>query len=251
MILNFLKNAICITTLLTFVVGTCLPIDIHGTYSFSSVDRDAIFGRCRYKRIKKKAKRLVNSVEGFKKGEKSIDEVNLQLNSLKNTASKAFSNNLKVQEIMDMANHKIDEFLERLLEDAPNKIHHTSDFQFAVNTKTLNALGLIEQYESIQYFLANLYEYESNQESIQDSIQLFHDLTSDWLLKSYHGTGSNNLDEFESKVLFAYVSIFCGCLLAMIPTPLTEAAGASLISGGLYVLGDHKFEELDNRNHNH
>jgi len=117
--------------------------------------------------------------------------------------------------------------------------------------------GLPSRYDSISLFLNDLQNYEyaegnSEFEEYEEVINLTVEnivLTQEkWELGKSKDESKNQLKKLEAKILFAYVSVFCGCLLSIIPHPVTRSAGASLISGGLYVLSEDEFVNRDQIN---
>lgn len=256
MFLKSSNKAITVVVLSTFLISSAVPTNVNSTSIENLTDKEAVFGWCRLKRIRKKTKRLVKSIEKLKNGETSVEEVTLEIASLKKTANKAFKKNYKIQNIMHIANRKIEEFMYSLLHEESEHISNKFEGNFTKEAELFGSYDLQNQYESIQSFLSDLQNYEDfeSNERYDKSLHLlkkeFIFLKNLQAVTNLIGNSTGNNDDPEAKILFAYVSIFCGCLLCIIPTPFTRNAGFSLISGGLYVLGEDKVNELDLANKN-
>lgn len=172
---------------------------------------------------------------------RAVEEITLEIASLKKSANKAFKKNYKVQKIMEEANSIIEHFFLELINERQEKSKNLMH-----KSVQLDSLNLQYSYDSINQFIDTLKEYEDNdtsEEALENALTFIRE-------RNETNYSTNDLDNVESKILFAYVSIFCGCLLCMIPTGLTQSAGATLISGGVYVLAENKFTELDEQNKN-
>lgn len=245
-----INRGITVTVLSTFLFTSVIPDHLMS----DPYKREAIFGLCRLQRIKKKTKALLKSIDEYKCGRLSIEQIAYQIASLKKTANKAFKKNIKVKKIMEIANRKIDEYIHSLMDDEFREVENKFKKKFFSKQKMSYNIALTDQYQSIKSFLDILEVYEKfedhdvNFKSVFNSNEDILHLNENF--NSIH-TKSNNSPESQepkSKIIFAYVSIFCGCLLAMIPTPFTRNAGFSLISGGFYVLGEDKWVEKDEGN---
>lgn len=261
----FLKSANKVVTtvvLSAFFISSTVPSIASNDSIENLIEREAVFGWCKLKRMKKKTKRLLKSIEEYKEGEKAVEEVTYEIASLKRTANKAFNKNIKVHKIMQLANRKIEEFMYSLMNEGAEQVKNKFEATYAKKAKSLGSYDLQNQYESINLFLSDLQYYEDNEDNTdyvdhEDYDESLHFLAGNFsffkelqAVTCSKGNSSRDKKDPEAEILFAYVSIFCGCLLAIIPTPFTRSAGASLISGGLYVLCQDEWVSQDENNKN-
>ena len=198
--------------------------------------------------MKKKTKRLVKFIEEFKEGKRCVEDVTLQIESLKRTANKAFKKNYNVQKIMEQANRKIDAYMDSLTKYGSKR--YAKSLQPG-KIRLIESIDIENQCNLIKIFLDDLRNYE-DQDYNEDSEKLQPLINKDFsvfrVLQEGNQSQSNTTrDDFdiESKILFAYICIFCGCLLARIPTSFTREAGALLIARGTKVLLDDKSDIME------
>lgn len=240
MFLQAIQKEITTVVLCTFLIFSVVPVEVFTAPIKVLQEREAIFGWHKLNRIKKKTKALVQCIEELKQGKSTIEEATLQIADIKEYANKAFKKNYKVFEIVKEANRRIESYMQNLTKTKPQQLKNA----YGINDSNhFEPVFSQKAYKSIELFVKNLQNYEDSHTPLQVLKKVQESNSS-------KQRESSSIDEVEAKILFAYIAIFCGCLLCMIPTAITQGAGSSLIGGGMYVLGEDAWCDVDEKNRN-
>ncbi len=141
---------------------------------------------------------------------------------------------------MQRANDEI----ERFMLDLVNETQEGEEILVSKGMQ-IESCNLPDSYESINLFVNKLQDYEDNDWKIKEEREFFKEVKKEEYSKK---AGSNGIEDQEADVLFAYVTIFCGCLLCIIPYGFTQGVGSSLILTGTGMLAQNEWNTWDEEN---